>query len=68
MATAQQYNLALRGYAPLVRWVEAHVAALHAPPGLHEVAVTNGGNHTVEVRTGRCTAQQDVLVFCRGFR
>jgi hypothetical protein len=49
MATAQQYNLALRGYAPLVRWAEQHVRQLHNPPGCHEVAISNGGNHTTEV-------------------
>lgn len=49
VAAAQQYNLALRGYAPLLRWAEQHVRALHAPPAGHEVAITNGGNHTVEI-------------------
>ncbi|GAB4823401.1 hypothetical protein N2152v2_010447 [Parachlorella kessleri] len=49
VAAAQQYNLALRGYQPLLRWAEEHTQQLHCPPGPHEVAITNGGNHTTEV-------------------
>ncbi|PSC74701.1 Adenosine deaminase [Micractinium conductrix] len=48
---AQQYNFSLRGHAPLLAWAEAHMAAMHAPPpaARHQVLITNGGNHTLEM-------------------
>lgn len=51
LTAAQQYNFSLRGYAPLLSWAERHTAAMHAPPpgAGHQVLVTNGGNHTLEV-------------------
>lgn len=54
---AQQYNFSLRGYQPLLDWVEAHVADMHAPPPAagHQCLVTNGGNHTLEVGVLLCT-------------
>ncbi len=51
VTAAQQYNFSLRGYAPLLSWAERHTAAMHAPPpgAGHQLLVTNGGNHTLEV-------------------
>lgn len=48
---AQQYNFSLRGYQPLLDWVETHVASMHTPPPAagHQCLITNGGNHTLEV-------------------
>eukprot|EP00887_Chlorella_sp_A99_P007988 scaffold12.g7988.t1 len=50
-AAAQQYNYDLRGQASLLAWAEAHTTALHAPPpGVgHQVMITNGGNHSLEL-------------------
>ncbi len=49
---AQQYNFSLRGYQPLLQWAEEHVAVMHAAPpsAAHQTLITNGGNHTLEVR------------------
>ena len=42
-AAAQQYALAGTGHPPLVAWLRAHVAELHAPPGeSRDVLVTSG--------------------------
>lgn len=51
VGAAQQYNFSLRGYQPLLSWAERHVAAMHVPPpsGRHQVLITNGGNHTLEM-------------------
>ncbi|EFN55510.1 hypothetical protein CHLNCDRAFT_133915 [Chlorella variabilis] len=51
VASAQQYNFSLRGYQPLLQWVEGHVGAMHSPPaaGAHQSLITNGGNHTLEM-------------------
>lgn len=51
LLAAQQYNSSLRGYKPLLGWAERHTAAMHAPPAAagHQVLITNGGNHTLEV-------------------
>ena len=58
VASAQQYNFSLRGYQPLLQWVEGHVGAMHSPPaaGAHQSLITNGGNHTLEVRRRRRAA------------
>jgi kynurenine/2-aminoadipate aminotransferase len=51
LTAAQQYNFSLRGYAPLLSWAERHTASMHAPPlgAGHQVLITNGGNHTLEM-------------------
>ena len=53
VGAAQQYNFSLRGYQPLLQWVQRHTEDMHAPPprAAHETLVTNGGNHTLEVRS-----------------
>jgi DNA-binding transcriptional MocR family regulator len=53
-AACQQYNSALRGAPALLPWVEARVAAAHAPPPLphhaaREVVVCDGANHALEL-------------------
>ena len=40
----------LKGYAPLYEWVKAHAWRMHAPPGNHDVMITNGNNQTIEAR------------------
>jgi len=50
MAAAQQYSFTLKGYGPLHDWVRAHTWRMHAPPGDHDVMVTNGNNQTIDVR------------------
>ena len=50
LAAAQQYSFTLKGYAPLYDWVKAHAWRMHAPPGGHDVMITNGNNQTIEVR------------------
>lgn len=51
LTSAQQYNLSLRGQPPLLAWATEHMAALHRPPASagHEVLITNGGNHSLEM-------------------
>ena len=39
----------MKGYGPLYDWVKAHTWRMHAPPGGHDVMVTNGSNQTIEV-------------------
>lgn len=53
LTAAQQYNTNLRGHPPLLHWAKAHVLEMHNPPvsGTHSVAITNGGNHTLEIIT-----------------
>ena len=55
MAAAQQYSFTLKGYAPLYDWVKAHAWRMHAPPGGHDVMITNGNNQTIEARTAALT-------------
>lgn len=52
VTAAQQYNFSLRGYRPLLDWVERHTYDMHGPPPApgHQSLITNGGNHTLEVR------------------
>ena len=63
VTAAQQYNFSLRGYAPLLTWAERHTAAMHAPPpgAGHQLLITNGGNHTLEVGGSFLT----MLLCCR---
>lgn len=61
-ATAQQYNTSLRGQRPLLDWVTAHVAALHRPPGGHEVLITNGANHALELITSLFLDRGDAII------
>ncbi|KAK9863759.1 hypothetical protein WJX84_010441 [Apatococcus fuscideae] len=51
VTAAQQYNMTMQGYDPLRQWVKAHTNAQHHPPasGKHDVLITNGSNHTLEV-------------------
>ncbi|KAI3425850.1 hypothetical protein D9Q98_007824 [Chlorella vulgaris] len=48
---SQQYNFSLRGYRPLLDWVERHMYDMHGPPPAagHQSLITNGGNHTLEM-------------------
>lgn len=50
MSSAQQYNVSAKGYAPLQRWAEDHIRQMHAPPSPHDVLITTGSNHAVDVR------------------
>ena len=50
LAAAQQYSFTLKGYGPLYEWVKAHAWRMHAPPGGHDVMITNGNNQTIEAR------------------
>jgi hypothetical protein len=50
LVTAQQLGLSCAGHPPLVRWVAAHVEALHAPPGPHDVLITTGSSNGLDVR------------------
>ena len=52
VCAAQQYNFSLRGYQPLLSWAQQHTAGMHSPPAAagHQTLITNGGNHTLEVR------------------
>ena len=51
VAAAQQYSVTLRGYPALYEWVKKHTWALHNPPADHDVVVTSGSNHTIEVNS-----------------
>ena len=51
LAAAQQYNLVLAGYPPLLAWAKAHVQQLHAPPGPLALLITDGASHGLEVRS-----------------
>ena len=57
LAAAQQYSFTLKGYAPLYDWAKAHAWRMHAPPGGHDVMITNGNNQTIEARAAllKCT-------------
>lgn len=62
MVAAQQYNAALRGYPPLVHWATAHVAALHRPPSPHDILITNGANHSLELITSLFLDRGDTIL------
>ncbi|KAK9807681.1 hypothetical protein WJX72_005972 [[Myrmecia] bisecta] len=49
VSAAQQYSTVLKGYPGLQEWAHAHTWAQHSPPGAHEVMVTGGSNHTLEI-------------------
>jgi DNA-binding transcriptional MocR family regulator len=49
VSSAQQYNVSAKGYAPLQRWAEDYIAQMHAPPSPHDVLITTGSNHAVDV-------------------
>lgn len=49
VAAAQQYSVTLRGYPPLYEWVKKHTWGLHSPPADHDIVVTTGSNHTIEM-------------------
>jgi DNA-binding transcriptional MocR family regulator len=59
---AQQYNSSLRGHPSLLSWTVAHVAALHAPPSPHQVLITNGANHALELITSLFLDRGDTLL------
>ena len=61
-AAAQQYNTSLRGHPLLLAWVARHTAALHRPPAGHEVVITNGGNHSLELITSLFLDREDTLL------
>eukprot|EP00884_Botryococcus_braunii_P000742 jgi/Botrbrau1/10669/Bobra.53_2s0024.1 len=48
VAAAQQYSVAMKGFAPLMTWVKEHVNHLHHPRYPHDMMVTNGSNATIE--------------------
>ena len=62
MTAAQQYNAALRGYPPLVHWATAHVASLHRPPSPHDILITNGANHSIELITSLFLDRGDAIL------
>ncbi len=49
VVAAQQYNLTMKGYAPLLKWVTEHMEQLHSPPGSHDTVILGGSNYTLEV-------------------
>ncbi|KAL0025949.1 hypothetical protein WJX77_006756 [Trebouxia sp. C0004] len=49
VAAAQQYSVTLRGYPALQQWVKKHTWAMHSPPADHDVVITSGSNHTIEM-------------------
>ena len=51
---AQQYNLTMKGYAPLLKWVNEHMQQLHGPPGTHDTVILGGSNYTLEVCCSAC--------------
>ena len=50
----QQYNTSASGYEPLRAWAEAHVREMHAPSSPHDVIMTTGSNHAVDVSVAIC--------------
>ena len=50
LESAQQYNIATRGYPPLYAWAKEHVAKLHAPPTVTDTVITDSASHTIAVR------------------
>lgn len=62
MTAAQQYNASLRGYPPLVHWATNHVQALHRPPSVHDILITNGANHSLELITSLFLQRGDALL------
>ena len=63
LAAAQQYSFTLKGYAPLYDWVKAHAWRMHAPPGDHDIMITNGNNQTIEVRRAYLLFDMKPLLF-----
>jgi hypothetical protein len=63
---SQQYNFSLRGYRPLLDWVERHTYDMHGPPPAagHQSLITNGGNHTLEVRPCAFPLHSQQLSWC----
>mmetsp|Transcript_1187 Transcript_1187/g.3548 ORF Transcript_1187/g.3548 Transcript_1187/m.3548 type:complete len:556 (-) Transcript_1187:3167-4834(-) len=49
VAAAQQYNTSAAGYEPLRQWAEGMVQDLHSPPSPHDVIITTGSNHAVDL-------------------
>ena len=62
VATAQQYNASLRGYPSLLQWAINHIQALHRPPSPHEVLITNGANHSIEMITSLFLERGDAIL------
>jgi len=62
ITAAQQYNASLRGYPPLVQWAINHVQALHRPPSAHDILITNGANHSLELITSLFLERGDALL------
>lgn len=63
---AQQYNTAASGYAPLRQWAEAHVEQMHGMPSPHDVIITTGSNHAVDVsRAVRSAVVRMCKTMCR---
>lgn len=61
---AQQYNSSLLGYKPLLAWALRHVKMVHNPPpaAAHEIIITNGNNHAIELITSLFLDRGDSLI------
>lgn len=65
--SAQQYNSNLRGHPALFDWITRHVQSLHKPPSPHDIVITNGNNHALEILTSLFLDRGDPLLmeeFC----
>lgn len=62
LSDAQQYNSSLLGYKPLLAWALRHVKMLHDPPATHEIIITNGNNHAIELITSLFLDRGDSLI------
>jgi kynurenine/2-aminoadipate aminotransferase len=62
LSDAQQYNSSLLGYKPLLAWALRHVKMLHDPPAAHEIIITNGNNHAIELITSLFLDRGDSLI------
>ncbi|KAI3427091.1 hypothetical protein D9Q98_007030 [Chlorella vulgaris] len=62
LVTAQQLGLSCAGHPPLVRWVAAHVEALHAPPGPHDVLITTGSSNGLDLVASLFLGEGDAVV------
>jgi aromatic amino acid aminotransferase I len=62
ITAAQQYNASLLGYPPLVHWATSHVQSLHRPPSPHDILITNGANHSLELITSLFLQRGDAIL------
>eukprot|EP00959_Pyramimonas_sp_CCMP1952_P015299 323943-Pyramimonas_sp.AAC.1 len=49
----QQYTTYMRGYGPLLDWVDEHMADLHNPPSPHEQLITVGSTFATDLVCAR---------------